>query len=65
MSRDITWLKRMFFKDDTAGVIDLDTLKDLETELGTESDIGLGKRMKMASQQWDQAIINLTSREAQ
>ena len=34
----------MFFKDDTAGIIDLDTLEDLETKLGTESDIGLGKK---------------------
>ena len=30
VSHDVTWLKCMFFKDDTAGVIDLDTLEDLE-----------------------------------
>ena len=34
----------MFFKDDAAGVIDLDTLEDLATELGAESDIGLGTK---------------------
>jgi len=44
VSRDIIWLKRMFFKDGAAGVIDLDTLEDLETELGVESDIGLGTK---------------------
>ena len=41
MSRDIVWLKRMFFKDDATGVIDLDTLEDLETESETESDVGV------------------------
>ena len=41
VSCDIVWLKRMFFKDDATGVIDLDTLEDLETESGTESDEGL------------------------
>mgnify|MGYP006148200979 CR=1 FL=1 len=41
MSRDVVWLKRMFFKDETTGVIDLDSLEDLETESGTESDVGL------------------------
>ena len=41
MSRDIVWLKRMFFKDDATGVIDLDTLEDLETESETESDEGV------------------------
>jgi hypothetical protein len=44
VSPDVIWLKRMFFKDDTTGVIDLDTLEDLETELGPESDIGLGTK---------------------
>ena len=41
VSRDVVWLKCMFFKDDTTGVIDLDTLEDLETESETESDIVL------------------------
>ena len=54
----------MFFKGDTAGVMDLDTLKDLETELGTELGIGLGTKMRMTSQQWDQVTISLASREA-
>jgi hypothetical protein len=44
VSRDVIWLKRMFFKDDATGVIDLDTLEDLETELGAESAIGLGTK---------------------
>ena len=46
MSRDVIWLKHMFFKDDATGVIDLDTLEDLETQLWPESDIGLGTKNK-------------------
>jgi hypothetical protein len=43
-SRDVIWLKCMFFKDDTAGVVDLDTLEDLENKLGPELVIGLGMK---------------------
>jgi hypothetical protein len=44
VSHDVIWLKRMFFKDGATDIIDLDTLEDLETELGPESDIGLGTK---------------------
>ena len=29
VSRDVIWLKRMFFKDDASGIIDLDILENL------------------------------------
>jgi hypothetical protein len=44
VSRDVYWLKRMFFKDDTVGVIDLDTPDDLESIIGSESAIELGTK---------------------
>ena len=34
VSQDVVCLKQMFFKDDASGVIDLDTLENLECELG-------------------------------
>jgi hypothetical protein len=36
VSRDVYWLKRMFFKDDTVGVIDLETPEDLGSESATD-----------------------------
>lgn len=47
-SRDVIWLKLMFFNDDAAGVIDLDTLEDLEAELGAElgAESGIGLSTK-------------------
>ena len=44
VSRDVIWLKLMFFKDDATGVVDLDSIEDLETELGPELGIGLGMK---------------------
>ena len=32
MTRDVIWLKKMYFKSDSPGVIDLDTLADLEND---------------------------------
>ena len=29
VSRDVIWLKRMFFKEDTSGVIDLEALDNI------------------------------------
>ena len=40
--RDVAWLKRMFFKNDTAGVIDLDTFEAIENDLVMETGAGLG-----------------------
>lgn len=42
VSCDVIWLKRMFFNDDASGIIDLDTLENLENELGPELVVGLG-----------------------
>jgi hypothetical protein len=36
VSCDVIWLKRMFFKDDASGVIDLDTIEAIEGDLGPE-----------------------------
>ena len=36
--RDVVWLKRMLFKDDVSGVVELDTPGELEDNLG----LGLG-----------------------
>jgi hypothetical protein len=44
VSRDIIWLKQMFFKDDASGVIDLDTLENLDCKLGLELVVGLGAK---------------------
>ena len=44
VSHDITFFKHMFFKDDASGIMDLDTLEDLETEIGPELGIGLGTK---------------------
>ena len=44
VSRDVIWLKRMFFKDKAPGVIDLDTLENLENELLPELGLGLGAK---------------------
>ena len=44
VSRDVVWLKRMFFKDDTVGVNDLETPEDLDSIIGSESDTGLGAK---------------------
>ena len=41
---DVYWLKHMLFKDDTVGVIDLETPEDLESELGAKSVTGLGTK---------------------
>ena len=65
VSQDVIWLKRMFFKDDASGIIDLDTLEDLENELGPESGIGLGTKNEHDVTTMGQAAINLTSREAE
>ena len=42
VSRDVIWLKRMFFKNDATGVIDLDTIEVIEDDSGLESGAGLG-----------------------
>ena len=42
VSRDVIWLKRMFFKEDTSGVIDLEALDNIEDNLGS----GLGSENK-------------------
>jgi hypothetical protein len=42
VSRDVIWLKRMFYKNDATGVIDLDTLGDIEDDSGLGSGAGLG-----------------------
>ena len=42
VSCDVIWLKRMFFKNDATGVIDLDTLGAIEEDSGLESGAGLG-----------------------
>ena len=34
VSRDVIWLKRMFYKNDATGAIDLDTLEDIEVIQG-------------------------------
>ena len=36
VSRDVIWLKRMFFKEDASGVIDLEALDDIEDDLASE-----------------------------
>ena len=40
--RDVKWLKRMFFKNDATGVIDLDIFGAIEDDPGLESHVGLG-----------------------
>ena len=43
-TRDVIWLKKMFFKSDSPDVIELDTLADLETnetETPTEANVSL------------------------
>jgi hypothetical protein len=40
--RDVIWLKRMFFKNDASGVIDLDTFGAIEDDLASELVTGLG-----------------------
>jgi hypothetical protein len=42
VSCDVVWLKRMFFKDDASGVIDLDTFGAIENDVGSETGAGLG-----------------------
>jgi hypothetical protein len=42
VSCDVIWLKRMFYKDDATGVIDLDTFGDIEDDSGLGSGAGLG-----------------------
>jgi hypothetical protein len=42
VSHHVIWLKRMFFKNDTTGVIDLDTFGAIEDDLGLETGAGLG-----------------------
>jgi hypothetical protein len=42
VSGDVIWLKRMFFKNDATGVIDLDTFGAIEDDSGLESGAGLG-----------------------
>ena len=42
VSPAVSWLKCMFFKGDTTGVIDLDTHEDLDSDVGAESVTGLG-----------------------
>ena len=42
MNGDVMWLKRMFFKSDVTGVIDLDTFGDIEDDSGLGSGAGLG-----------------------
>jgi hypothetical protein len=42
VSRDVIWLKQMFFKDNASGVIDLDTFGAIENDLGSELGSGLG-----------------------
>jgi len=42
VSCDVIWLKRMFFKNDATGVIDLDTFGANEDNSGLESGAGLG-----------------------
>ena len=41
VSQDVTWPKRMFFKNDASGIIDLDTFGAIENTIGSEdgSDI--------------------------
>ena len=41
VSRDVIWLKRMFFKNDVTGVIDLDTFGAIEDNLGSEKSSGV------------------------
>ena len=41
VSRDVIWLKRMFFKDDASGVIDLDTLENLDCKSGSGLGVGV------------------------
>jgi hypothetical protein len=36
VSRDVIWLKQMFFKDNVSGVRDLDTFGAIENDLGSE-----------------------------
>jgi len=44
MSRNVTWLKYMFFKDTTSGIINLDTLDNQDSELGPTLTLGLGTK---------------------
>ena len=44
VSRDIIWLKQMFFKDDASGVTDLDTLENLDCKLGSDLGVGIGAK---------------------
>ena len=42
VSCDVIWLKRMFFKNDATGVINLDTFGAIEDDSALESGAGLG-----------------------
>jgi hypothetical protein len=44
VSRDVIWLKRMFFENDASGVIDLNTFGAIEHDLGSETCSGLRSR---------------------
>ena len=46
VSRDVSWLKHIFFKDDATGVIDLDTPEDLDSKLGAGLDTRLGIKIE-------------------
>ena len=61
VSRDVIWFKRMFFKTDMTGVIDLDIFGAIEDNLWLESGAGLGSPMAVMSQ----TISPIISREVE